>query len=119
MENTPNTPNESFQENEEDSNNEYLGNNLSLFNTAKFEDSEQNDYPLFDNPLYFIMTEVPKNDIEDFQKQKIESEEKKINKTQEATVKSKSDQNNMKTNVIFMTKKIMSQNKKNKIQKKK
>ena len=113
MENKFNIPNESFQENEEDSNNEYLGNNLSLFNTAKFEDSEQNDYP-----LYFIMTEVPKNDIEDFQKPKIESEEKKINKTSEATIKSKSGQNNMKTNVIFMTKKIMSQNKKNKIQEK-
>ena len=119
MENKFNIPNESFQENEEDSNNEYLGNDLSLFNTAKFEDSEQNDYPLFDNPLYFIMTEVPKNDIDDFQKQKIESEEKKINKTQEATIKSKSGQNNMKTNVIFTTKKIMTQNKKNKIQEKK
>ena len=119
MENKFNIPNESFQANEEDSNNEYLGNDLSLFNTAKFEDSEQNDYPLFDKSLYFIMTEVPKNDIEDFQKPKIESEEKKIDKTAEATIKSKSGQNDMKTNVIFMTKKIMSQNKKNKIQEKK
>ena len=118
MENKFNIPNESFQANEEDSNNEYLGNDLSLFNTAKFEDSEQNDYPLFDNPLYYRMTEVPKNDIDDFMKQKIESEEKKINKTAEATIKSKSVKNNMKTNVIFMTKKIMSQNKKNKIQEK-
>ena len=118
MENIFNIPNESFQANEEDSNNEYLGNDLSLFNTAKFEDSEQNDYPLFDKSLYFIMTEVPKNDIEDFHKPKIESEEKKIDKTAEATIKSKSGKNNMKTNVIFMTKKILSQNKKNKIQEK-
>ena len=99
-----NIPNESFHFNEEDSNNEYLGDNLSPFNTIKLEDSEQNDYQLFDNPIYFIQTEVPKNNNDDFQKQKIENEEKKINKTQE---------------VIFKTKKILSQNKKNKIQEKK
>ena len=84
-----NIPNESFHFNGEDSNNEYLGDNLSPFNTIKLEDSEQNDYQLFDNPIYFIQTEVPKNN-NDFQKQKIESEEKKINKTQEATIKLKS-----------------------------
>ena len=98
-----NIPNESFHFNGEDSNNEYLGDNLSPFNTIKLEDSEQNDYQLFDNPIYFILTEVPKNN-NDFQKQKIESEDKKINKTQE---------------VIFKTKKILSRNKKNKIQEKK
>ena len=113
-----NIPNESFHFNGEDSNNEYLGDNLSPFNTIKLEDSEQNDYQLFDNPIYFIQTEVPKNN-NDFQKQKIESEEKKINKTQEATIKLKSAQNKMKKKIIFKTKKILSQNKKNKIQEKK
>ena len=113
-----NIPNESFHFNGEDSNNEYLGDNLSPFNTIKLEDSEQNDYQLFDNPIYFILTEVPKNN-NDFQKQKIENEEKKINKTQEATIKLKSAQNKMKKKIIFKTKKILSQNKKNKIQEKK
>ena len=98
-----NIPNESFHFNWEDSNNEHSGDNPSPFNTIKLEDSEQNDYQLFDNPIYFIQKEVPKNN-NDFQKQKIENEEKKINKTQE---------------VIFKTKKILSQNKKNKIQEKK
>ena len=72
-----NIPNESFHFNGEDSNNEYLEDNLSPFNTIKLEDSEQNDYQLFDKSIYFIQTEVPKNNNDDFQKQKIESEKKK------------------------------------------
>ena len=108
-----NTPsNESFQSDREDSHLQYFENE-TISNKIYTEDLEQkdNDNELSDNEIYFI----PKNN-DNFQKQKIESEEKKLNKTQEATIKLKSAQNKMEKNTIFKTEKIISRNKRNKIQ---
>ena len=111
-----NTPsNESFQSDREDSHHQYFENE-TISNKIYTEDLEQkdNDNELSDNEIYFI-NGIPKNN-DNFQKQKIEREEKKLNKTQEATIKLKSAQNKMEKNTIFKTEKIISRNKINKIQ---
>ena len=108
-----NTPsNESFHSDREDSHLQYFENE-TISNKIYTEDLEQkdNDNELSDNEIYFI----PKNN-DNFQKQKIESEDKKINKTQEATIKLKNAQNKMEKNTIFKTEKIISRNKRNKIE---
>ena len=104
--------NESFHSDREDSHLQCFENE-TISNKIYTEDLEQkdNDNELSDNEIYFI----PKNN-DNFQKQKIESEEKKLNKTQEATIKLKSAQNKMEKNTIFKTEKIISRNKINKIQ---
>ena len=111
-----NTPsNESFQSDREDSHLQCFENE-TISNKIYTEDLEQkdNDNELSDNKIYFI-NGIPKNN-DNFQKQKIEREEKKLNKTQEATIKLKSAQNKMEKNTIFKTEKIISRNKRNKIQ---
>ena len=107
--------NESFHSDREDSHHQYFENE-TISNKIYTEDLEQkdNDNELSDNEIYFIKG-IPKNN-DNFQKQKIESEEKKLNKTQEATIKLKSAQNKMEKNTIFKTEKIISRNKINKIQ---
>ena len=104
--------NESFHSDREDSHLQCFENE-TISNKIYTEDLEQkdNDNELSDNEIYFI----PKNN-DNFQKQKIESEEKKLNKTQEATIKLKSAQNKMEKNTIFKTEKIISRNKRNKIE---
>ena len=108
--------NESFHSDREDSHHQYFENE-TISNKIYTEDLEQkdNDNELSDNEIYFIKG-IPKNNDDNFQKQKIESEDKKINKTQEATIKLKSAQNKMEKNTIFKTEKIISRNKINKIQ---
>ena len=105
--------NESFHSDREDSHLQCFENE-TISNKIYTEDLEQkdNDNELSDNEIYFI----PKNNDDNFQKQKIESEEKKPNKTQEATIKLKSAQNKMEKKTIFKTEKIISRNKRNKIQ---
>ena len=122
-----NTPNENFEiEKEEDSAYLYIEDNIMFPNTLNIEDSKQNDFQLLNSLLFehaeeqslLINNNIKKDDV---QKSKIEIDDKK-NKTCEITNNLKNKESKGKEKkVIFKTertdgKKIMSQNKRRKIQ---
>ena len=122
-----NTPNENFEiEKEEDSAYLYIEDNIMFPNTLNIEDSKQNDFQLLNSLLFEPAEEqslLINNNIkkDNFQKSKIEIDGKK-NKTREITVNLKNEESKGKEKkVIFKTertdgKKIISQNKRRKIQ---
>ena len=122
-----NTPNENFEiEKEEDSAYLYIEDNIMFPNTLNIEDSKQNDFQLLNSLLFEHAEEqslLINNNIkkDDAQKSKIEIDDKK-NKTCEITNNLKNKESKGKEKkVIFKTertdgKKIMSQNKRRKIQ---
>ena len=122
-----NTPNENFEiEKEEDSAYLYIEDNIMFPNTLNIEDSKQNDFQLLNSLLFEPPGEqslLINNNIkkDNFQRSKIEIDGKK-NKTREITVNLKNEESKGKEKkVIFKTertdgKKIISQNKRRKIQ---
>ena len=118
MFNKNNIPNESFLLEEEDSSNQLLGYYVPFSYTINFEDLNLNDNHSLNSAIF--LPDNPKKNKDDFKKQKIEIEEKKLNKTLEETFKTKTAENKEKKEIVFITekaeeKKILSTNKKNKL----
>ena len=118
MFNKNNIPNESFLLEEEDSSNQLLGYYVPFSYTTNFEDLNLNDNHSLNSAIF--LPDNPKKNKDDFKKQKIEIEEKKLNKTLEETFKTKTAENKEKKEIVFITekaeeKKILSTNKKNKL----
>ena len=113
-----NTPNENFEiEKEEDSAYLYIEDNIMFPNTLNIEDSKQNDFQLLNSLLFEPAGEqslLINNNIkkDNFQRSKIEIDGKK-NKTREITVNLKNEENKGERTD---GKKIISQNKRRKIQ---